>query len=150
MFTLLPAKLTVIHRRQGEYVTPPLVYTNFITLPGRDFLHEQTYGTAPAANGLNYIAVSSDPVTENASSTSLTGEIVGSGLSRTQGAVTHASNTQVTRIEHTFTASAVVVAQKAALFNLAVGGTMNHVVAFTPRNLEIGDTLTLIFEVTVT
>jgi hypothetical protein len=122
---------------------------NVITDVGRDFMHTQTYGTAPAANGLNYIALSNDTVTETSASTTLSNEIVANGLQRAQGIVTHNAGTNTTTVVKTFTATGAQAAQKAALFTAAAAGTMNHVLGFTQRSLQTNDTLQVTFTLTV-
>ena len=123
---------------------------NVITNGGRDFLHTQGYGTAPAGNGLNYIALSNDTLTETATSTTLSTEIAANGLSRAQGTVTHTAATNTTTIAHTFTCStASQSAQKAALFTASSSGTMNHALAFTQRTLQVGDLIAITFTITL-
>jgi hypothetical protein len=124
---------------------------NVITNVGRVFLHTQGYGTSPGANGLNYIALSNDTLTETAASTTLSTEIAANGLARAQGTVTlpTGSGTQTT-IAKTFTcATSAQAAQKAALFTASSGGTMNHALAFTQRSLQVGDTLAVTFTITL-
>jgi hypothetical protein len=123
---------------------------NVITTVGRDFLHTQGYGTSPAGNGLNYIALSNDTLSETTASTTLSTEIAASGLTRAQGTVTHTAGQNTTTVAKTFTcATAPQAAQKAALFTASSGGTMNHALAFTQRSLQIGDTLAVTFTITV-
>lgn len=123
---------------------------NLITDVGRDFLHVQGYGTAGIlTNGLNYIALSNDAVTENAASTVLSNEIVANGLSRAQGVVAHTAGTNTSTIAKTFTATGAQSCQKAALFNLVAGGVMNHVLGFTQRSLITNDTLTATYTITL-
>jgi hypothetical protein len=134
-----------------ELVGEPEVVWNVITNAGRDFLHVQGYGSSGlGANGLNYIGLSNDVVSENAASTTLSNEIAANGLSRAQGTVNHVAGTNTTTIGKTFTcATAQQSARKAALFTAASNGTMNHVLGFTPRTLEPGDTLTVTFTITL-
>ncbi len=123
---------------------------NVITNAGRDFLHTQGYGTAAQANGLNYIALSNDALTETTASTVLSTEIAANGLARAIGTVAHTTGTNTTTVSKTFTcATAAQAAQKAALFTAAAAGTMNHALAFTQRSLQIGDTLACTFTITV-
>lgn len=124
---------------------------NLITNVGRIFLHTQGYGTTGlGANGLNYIALSNDTVTETATSTVLSNEIVANGLSRAQGTVVLPTGSgNVTTVDKTFTATGTQSAQKAALFTAASAGTMNHVLAFTQRALISGDTLEITFSITL-
>lgn len=152
------ASLDVRHqrvRRKGELyvyedVAPPERVWNLITLAGRDFLHTQGYATSGlGANGLNWIALSNDAVTENSSSTVLSNEIVSNGLQRQQGTVTHTPGTNTTTVAKEFTASGTQSAQKSALFTANSSGTMNHVLGFTQRALASGDKLTLTYTITL-
>lgn len=124
---------------------------NLITNPGRIFLHTQGYGTTGlGANGLNFIALSNDTVTETAASTVLSNEIATNGLTRAVGTVTLPTGSgNVTTIAKVFTASGTQSAQKAALFTAASVGTMNHVLGFTQRALINGDTLSVTFSITL-
>lgn len=144
------ASAHIEHRRaDGSLVDEETVH-NVITTVGRDFLHTQGYGTAAQANGLNYIALSNDTLTETTASTALSTEIAANGLARAIGTVTHTAGQNTTTIAKTFTcATAAQAAQKAALFTAAAAGTMNHALAFTQRSLQIGDTLTVTFTITL-
>lgn len=123
---------------------------NLITNAGRDFLHAQGYSTSPGANGLNYVALSNDALTEIATATVLTNEIVANGLSRAIGAYAHTGSTNTTTISKTFTCTTSSQAcQKAALFTASSSGTMNHVLAFTQRTLQVGDTIAITFTITL-
>lgn len=123
---------------------------NVITTVGRDFLHAQGYSTSPAANGLNYIGLSNDALTETSASTTLSNEIAANGLARAQGTVNHTAGTNTTTVAKTFTcATAPQSAQKAALFTASSSGTMNHALAFTQRSLQIGDSLAITFTITL-
>jgi hypothetical protein len=134
----------------AEIVNDETTY-NVITNVGRVFLHTQGYGTSPAGNGLNYIALSNDTLSETASSTTLSSEIAANGLSRAQGTVTLPTGAgNQTTIAKTFTcATAAQAAQKAALFTASSAGTMNHALAFTQRSLQVGDTLAVTFTITL-
>lgn len=123
---------------------------NLITNAGRDYLHSQGYNTSGgAANGFCYIALSNDTVGETASSTTLSTEIAANGLTRAVGTYAHTASTNTTTISKTFTATGTQSAQKAALFTASSAGTMNHVLAFTQRNLISGDTLAITFTITL-
>lgn len=123
---------------------------NVITNAGRDFLHQQGYATSGlGANGLNWIALSNDTLTEGVGSTTLSTEIAANGLTRAQGTVNHTGGTNTTTVSKVFTASGTQSAQKAALFTASSSGTMNHALAFTQRNLINGDTLTVTFTITL-
>lgn len=124
---------------------------NLITNAGRQYLHLQDYGTTGlGTNGLNYIALSNDTLTETATSTTLSTEIAANGLSRAQGTVVLPTGSgNVTTIQKTFTATGGQAAQKAALFTASSAGTMNHVLAFTQRTLITGDTLSVTDSITL-
>lgn len=150
------AKMVITQKRlnpvtgQMEQVGDVEEVWNLITNAGRDFLHTQGYGSSGlGANGLNYIALSNDTVTETSASTTLSNEIVANGLARAQGTVAHTGGTNTTTIDHTFTASGNQSAQKAALFTASSSGTMNHVLGFTQRSLISGDTLQITFTITL-
>ena len=139
----------VIDPESAELVGEETVH-NVITNAGRDFLHQQGYATSGlGANGLNYIALSNDTLTETTASTTLSTEIAANGLSRAQGTVAHTAGTNTTTVQKTFTASGSQAAQKAALFTASSGGTMNHALAFTQRSLISGDTLQVTFTITL-
>jgi hypothetical protein len=124
---------------------------NVITNAGRQFLHKQGYDTTGlGSNGLNWIALSNDTLTETASSTTLSTEIAANGLTRAQGTVTlpTGSGNQTTVVK-VFTATGTQSAQKAALFTASSSGTMNHALSFTQRNLINTDTLTVTFTITL-
>lgn len=132
-----------------DVVDEETVY-NVITTVGRDFIHTQSYSTSPAANGLNYIALSNDTLTETSASTTLSTEIAANGLTRAIGTVTHTTSATTTTIAKTFTcATTSQAAQKAALFTASSSGTMNHALAFTQRTLQVGDSLAVTFTITI-
>lgn len=124
---------------------------NLITNAGRIFLHKQGYDTSGlGSNGLNYIALSNDTVTETGSSTTLSNEITTNGLGRAQGTVTlPVGSGNQTTVDKTFTATGSQSAQKAALFTAVSVGTMNHVLGFTQRSLITNDTLEITFTITL-
>ena len=129
---------------------PELVW-NVITNGGRDFIHAQAYSTASGvACGLNFIALSNDTVGESAASTTLSNEITTNNMGRVQGAVAHVAGTNTTTISNTFTCqTGAQSAQKAALFTALTNGTMNHVLGFTQRSLQVNDTLQVTFTITL-
>lgn len=144
------ARATIQHHRKGELLSEEVVH-NVITKSGRDFLHLQGYGTSGlGTNGLNYIGLSNDTLTEDEDSTTLSSEIAANGLSRAQGTVSHTASTNTTQIQKVFTCTtSAQAAQKAALFDAASSGTMNHALAFTQRSLQVDDTLTITFTITL-
>jgi len=157
------ASATIEHRRPSrfnddgtpdlgsyELVGDPETVYNVITNAGRDYLHLQGYGTSGlGTNGLNFIGLSNDALTETNASTTLSNEITTLGLTRAAGTYAHTNGTNTTTISRVFTASGTVSAQKAALFTAVSAGTMNHALAFTPRSLANGDTLTVTFTITL-
>lgn len=122
---------------------------NVKTTAGIDFLFAQGYSTTPGANGLNYIALSNDTLTETSASTTLSTEIATNGLARAQGTYAHTGGASTSTVAHTFTASGAQSAQKAALFSASSAGTMNHALSFTQRALQNGDTLAVTFTITI-
>jgi len=147
----LPRASALIEHRNaaGELLHSEIVH-NVITTAGRDFLHLQGYGSSGlGANGLNFIGLSNDTLTETSASTTLSNEITLNGLGRAAGTVAHTAGTNTTTISKTFTATGTQSAQKAALFTASSAGTMNHALAFTQRNLVNGDTLAITFTITL-
>ena len=146
------ATARVQHIRDGEVIWEGETH-NVVTNSGRDFLHVQGYATAGiGANGLNYIGLSADALTENTASTTLSTELSGSGLTRAIGAVSHTNGTNTTTVDKTFTMSGAgpQTVQKAALFTASSGGTMCHVLAFsTSRSLVLNDQLVVTFTITL-
>ena len=135
---------------RGGVVLSDQIASNVVPTVGRDFWHTQSYGTSPASNGLNYIALSNDALTETTASTTLSTEIVANGLDRAIGAVSHTVGTAVTTVYKLFTATGAQDAQKAALFTAVAAGTMNHALAFdVPLSLAIADTLSVTFTITL-
>jgi hypothetical protein len=146
------ARGTIQHWRAGVLLHEQDV-TNVITNSGRDFLHQQGYQTTGlGANGLNYIGLSADALTETVSSTVLSTELSGSGLTRAQGAVNHTASTNTTTVGKTFTMSGAgpQTVQKAALFTASGAGTMCHVLAFSvSRSLILNDQLVVTYTITL-
>jgi len=125
---------------------------NLITNVGAIQIHKGAYGTSGLpTNGFNYIALSNDTVGETATSTTLSTEIAANGLSRAQGTVTLPTTSgRITTIDKTFTcATGAQAAQKSALFDASSTGNMNHVLAFTQRSLQVGDTLQITYSCTI-
>jgi hypothetical protein len=124
---------------------------NVKTTAGIDFTFAQTYGTSAQANGLNYIALSNDSLTETTASTTLSNEITTNGLARHIGSYAHSAGASTATISYTFTcATNPQAAQKAALFSATSSGTMHHVLSFTQRSLQVGDQLAVTFTITLT
>lgn len=137
------------HIRKGKVIWTGDAY-NVKTTAGIDFTFSQTYGTGAQANGLNYIALSNDSLTETSASTTLSNEITTNGLARAQGTYAHTAGASTVTITKTFTcATAQQSAQKAALFSASSGGTMHHALSFTQRTLQVGDQLAVTFTITI-
>lgn len=125
---------------------------NVITNTGRVQLHTQGYATASIlTNGFNYIGLTNTAITPAATDTTLAGEIAANGLSRAQGTVTLPTGAgNQSTVQKVFTcATAAQAAQAAALFTAAAAGVMNHELTFTQRSLQIGDTLTVTYTITL-
>lgn len=146
------ATARVQHIRDGKVIWEGETH-NVVTNSGRDFLHQQGYQTSGlGTNGLNYIGLSADALSETTSSTTLSTELSGSGLTRAQGAVNHTAGTNTTTVSKTFTMSGAgpQTVQKAALFTASSSGTMCHVLAFsTSRSLVLNDQLVVTFTITL-
>lgn len=147
-----------IRDAQGESIPDPRdVYTvledesyNVKTTAGIDFLFLQGYATTGlGTNGLNFIALSNDTLTETSASTTLSTEIAANGLTRAQGTYAHSGGTSTATISKTFTATGAQSCQKAALFTAVSAGTMNHALSFAQRALQTGDTISISFTVTI-
>lgn len=117
---------------------------NLLTFPGRDWFHTQLYtNTSAGTRGTGFVAVSADSGSAGTGDTTLPGEITTGGLARADADTKqHVNGTNLTTIEHTFTASAIHTGvRRVMLFNAASGGTGSHSNEFTAANLEINDTL---------
>lgn len=125
---------------------------NVKTTAGIDFTFSQSYNSTAAAqtNGLSWIALSNDSLTETSSSTTLSNEIAANGLTRAQGTYAHTNGQSTATVAKTFTCStSSQAAQKAALFSASSSGTMHHALSFTQRTLQVGDTLAITFTITL-
>lgn len=127
---------------------------NLLTISGRDFFHAQVYtNLSSGTKGGNAIALSDNAVNPVAGDTTLVGEITSGGLTRVQAStISHTVGTNITTFEEVFTANAIFSAiHKAALFNQnTIGGQMTHAREFDADvNLQIGDTLTVIWTATL-
>lgn len=125
---------------------------NLLTNGGRDFIHNQAYtNTAAGTRGSGFVAVSADVGAPSAADTTLAGEIATGGFARADADTkSHTNGTNVTTIQHTYTASAVQTAVvKSALFNAASVGTMTHENTFTSVTCQINDTLQVTWTLTL-
>lgn len=124
---------------------------NVKTTAGIDFLFSQGYNSSAAAqtNGLAWVALSNDSLTETSGSTTLSNEITTNGLGRAKGTYAHTGGASTATNTLTFTATGTQACQKAALFSAVSSGTMNHALSFTQRTLQNLDTLTTTFTITL-
>lgn len=134
-------------------------YENILTNAGRVTIHTFIYGTAAQrasaalGAGLNYIGLSNNSALPLAGDTALAGELTTDGLGRAQGTVTLPTGVgTVTQVQRQFqyVGGDNQGVQKAALFDAATSGHMAHELLFNQRLMNPNDTLTLIFNVTVT
>lgn len=147
-------KLGIWLRRQEE---DDVEAWNLITNTGRVQLHTQCYATSGIlTNGFNWIglaASSNSPVaTDTTLSSTQTGELSGSGLTRTQGVVTLASGSgNQTTVANTFTytGGGSQAIGSTALFTASTSGVMNHEINFTVRTLFTNDTIAVTFTITL-
>jgi len=129
---------------------------NLVPTAGRDWVHQQLYtNTAAGTRGAGFIAVSADAVNPAVGDTTLVGEITVGGLARADASTkTHTAGTNVSTIQHVFTATQLFTnLHKSALFNAAgppPAGQMPHAAAFTTDvgTLASGDTLTITWTLT--
>lgn len=140
----------VEHIRDGKVIGRDVV-ENVKTTAGIDFVFAQAYATSGGqSNGLCYIGLSNDALTETSASTTLSNEIAANGLSRAVATYAHTAGQSTATLTKTFTcATGAQAAQKAALFSAASNGTMTHVLAFTQRSLQVGDQLAITFTITI-
>jgi len=147
------ARMLIQHRRPmaggGYILLSTELVLNLMLNAGRDFIHQQVYGTSGlGSNGFNYIALTNNVLTPAGADTTLPGEITLNGLARAQGSVTHVVGSNQTTIDHTFVATGPQSAQGAALFNAASGGVMNHEFTFAQKNLVTADTIQVTIVIT--
>ncbi len=125
---------------------------NLLTNGGRDLFHAQCYtNTAAGTRGSGFVALSSDAVAPAVGDTTLASEITTGGLARADVTTkTHTAGTNVTTLQHTFTATATHTAvQKCGMFNAASGGTLTHENTFTSVTLQASDTLQVTWTLTL-
>ncbi len=142
------AHMHLVHKRGDKVISERDAY-NVVTKAQIDFMFAQAYSTSTGANGLNYIALSNDSLTETSTSTTLSSEITTNGLGRAQGTYAHTAAAATATVSKTFTASGTQACQKAALFSAASTGTMGHALSFTSVSMITGDTLAITFTITL-
>jgi hypothetical protein len=140
--------------KHGYYTYEKIVEDkpNLLTTAGRDWLHNQAYtNTSAGTRGAGFIVLSENASGASAGHTTVAGEITTDGLARADADTkTHTSSTNVSTIEHTFTASGAFTAvQLSGLLNAASVGTLVNENTFTPVALEIDDTLKVTWTITM-
>lgn len=143
-----------VNGRKGYYTYETLAQDkeNLLTNGGRDFFHAQVYtNTAAGTRGGNFIAVSANAGGAAAGHTAVAGEITTGGLARADADTkSHTNGTNVSTVEHTFTASAIHTdVQLSGLFNASTVGTLTHENTFTAVTLQINDTLKVTWTLTL-
>ncbi len=143
-----------VNGRKGYYTYEILAKDkeNLLTNGGRDFFHNQVYtNTSAGTRGGNFIAVSSNTGGASASHTAVAGEITTGGLARADADTkSHTNGTNVSTVEHTYTATAVHTdVQLSGLFNASSVGTLTHENTFTAVTLQINDTLKVTWTLTL-
>lgn len=143
-----------VNGRRGYYTYEIIEKSkpNLLTNAGRDFIHNQAYtNTSAGTRGSGYVAVTTDAGAPDAADTTLASEITTGGLGRADADTkTHTTGTNVTTIEHTYTASATHTAVvKSGLFNAASSGIMTHENTFTTVTLQSNDTLRVTWTLTL-
>lgn len=135
-----------------EVVKRELLRTN----AGADFQSRVMADTASTGTGsyaaANYIALSTDATAPAAADTTLTAELVGSGLQRQQAAYAHTGGATTFTLTKTFTSSDGTTRQinKVGVFNAASVGTLVFETAVpSPPSLVSGDSLTITETVTM-
>lgn len=125
---------------------------NLLATNGLDEFHQTMYiDTVASQTGFNFIGLTSDTVAPAIGDTVLTGEITTGGLARVLATTrTHTDDTNVSTIEHIFTATAVHNnVQKSGLFDLVAVGILSHINTFIITTLQINDTLKITWTLTL-
>lgn len=127
------------------------------TAAGRDFQSRVMGDTASTGTGsyaaANYIATTENSTAPGDSDTTLTGELTDSGLARAQGAYAHVAGASTYTITKTFTSGTATARTpaKAGLFNASSSGTMAFETPITnPPPLQLGDSITITWTITIT
>ncbi len=129
---------------------------NLVTNAGLNWLADIMSNTStPSVNAqCNYIGLSNGAGVPAAGDTALAttvgAEIAANGLSRAQATYTHSSNATTYTLAKTFTdTTAPQAAQAGAVFTAASNGTMCFEDTFTAASLQINDTLTVTWTITI-
>jgi hypothetical protein len=100
-------------------------------------------GTPSVNTQCNYIALTDDSGSPNATDTALASEIATNGLSRKQGTYNHTSNASSYTDSAVWTATGTQASQKAGMLTTSSGGTLCFESTYTAVTLNDTDTLTL-------
>lgn len=126
---------------------------NLKTYGGGDFIANVMGTNSAQPASAQYFAVSSDSTAPAATDSTLTSEIVGSGLARHAATYSHSSCSGFPctyTLSYTWTFTAVVTnVQKGGIFNASSGGTMVFEAAFSPVTGAINDTLQFQWIITI-
>lgn len=151
----LDTRCYVVQRREGKVIYEA-EFKNLKTWVGIDFWFAQCYSAAPAANGLNWLALSPDAtITETMDSTTLSNEYTTNGLNRAQGTYAHTAGTSTCTITSPVwtVTGGIHLVNKSALFSATYpGGAINHIVLISPStslNSATNDTLVLTYTITL-
>lgn len=144
-------QVRITARHKDGTIFSDQISTNLMTNAGLNWLADIMSNTStPSVNAqCNYIAVTNTGITPGASDTALSGEISSNGLSRAQATYAHTSNATTYTLTKVFTASGTQAAQAAGVFTAASSGTMCFEDTFTSASLLSGDTLTIVWTVTI-
>jgi hypothetical protein len=128
------------------------ITTNLVTNAGLNWLADIMSNTStPSVNAqANYIGLTNSVITPAVSDTTLAGEIAANGLARAQGTYTHSANATTYTIAKTFTCTtAPQAAQAGAVFTAASNGAMVFEDTFTAASLQVNDTLSVTWTITI-
>ena len=120
-----------------------------ITNAGRDFQARVMGDPASSGQGnyasASWIALSTDVTAEDASRTTLPGEVTGGSMGRQQAAYAHVLGTDVYTLTTTFTADRQVEIAKYGVFNAQTGGSlMFEKLLDESVSLSVGETVQIV------
>ena len=132
--------------RDGQ-VVQTIETDNLVVTAGKQHLAGLFCGLS-GYNPWKYIAVGTGTTAPQASDTALEEEITGGGLARAEGTCSRSDQTAVIAATWNVTSSYGVT--ECGLFNASSGGTMYCRATFAIINVQNGDTLTMIWNITFT
>lgn len=143
------------HKKTDEKLYSDWLYVakakkNLLTNVGRDAFHTLNYindDSVVPSRGFGCIGLTQSAITPAVSDTILSGEILVSGLNRTDALTkTHSAASSVSTVEHTFTAGAAFATVRGTgLFNSLTGGILSHIATFTSVALATFDQLKITY-----